>query len=261
MKNRIPAVAIFFGLGLLALGTPAPAADPTDAQWNEMFQVMYGLPRHNKDSRLARLKTLIDQGADVNMAIGFDRMLRVGETYADLRPTNWPLDVAAQQAEVEMVKLLLAKGAKLHGKELVNAAFARNADESLAMLKALLDAGADVNATDDDYKFTALFWASFRGNKKSVELLLAQPGIKLDETDVDGGTALMAAARNGHAEIMEMLLDAGANAAIADDGGETATSLAKKAFAKQQEIVEKEKALLRKQKVIISKLEGRHTKT
>ena len=83
-------------LTLLALGTFAQAADLADAHWEKMFQVMYDLPKSPKDTQLERLKALIDQGADVNAAIGFDRMLRVGETRADLRPTNWPLDVAAQ---------------------------------------------------------------------------------------------------------------------------------------------------------------------
>src|SRR5687767_15963087 len=98
---------------LLAIATFAQAADPADAKWEKMFQLMYGLGRPAKDSRLEQLNLLIDQGADVNMAIGFDRMALEGETRADLRPTNWPLDVAAQQGRLDMVKLLLANGAKV----------------------------------------------------------------------------------------------------------------------------------------------------
>ena len=119
MKNPILPIAVLF-----ALGTLAQAADPADAQWEKLFQVMYGLPKSPKDSRLEQLKALIDQGADVNMAIGFDRMLRVGETRADLRPTTWPLDLAVQQGRLDMVKLLLASGAKVRGRELAEAAFA-----------------------------------------------------------------------------------------------------------------------------------------
>ena len=144
-----------------------------------------------------------------------------------------------------MVKLLLANGAKIHGRELAKAAFAGNQEESLAMITALLQAGADVNSRRR-YGHTALFWASYRGNKNSVKLLLAQPGIKLDETDVDGDTALMAAAEHGHAEIVEMLLKAGANVSITDKRGETATTLAQKALAKQQAIVEKQQAIISK---------------
>ncbi len=223
-----------------------PAAAPADDQWNKMFQVMYGLGRPAKDARLEQLKLLIDQGVDVNMAIGFDRMALEGETRADLRPTNWPLDVAAQQGRLDMVKLLLANGAKVHGKELPKAAFAQNQDESFAMITALIQAGADVNARDGS--FTALHWASFRGNTNSVKLLLAQLGIKLDGTDSDGRTALMAAADHGHTEIVEMLLKAGANVSITSKRGETAATLAQMRLEKQQ-------AELQKQQAIISKLQ------
>ena len=239
MKNTILLI-----ITLLALGTFAQAADPADAQWEKMFQVMYD-PKSAKDSRLEQLKLLNDQGADVNMAIGFDRMLRVGETRADLRGATWPLDVAVQQARMDMVKLLLANGAKFHGGELAKAAFAGNQDESLAMITALLQAGADVNSRHD-YGFTALFCASYKGNKNSVKHLLAQPGIKLDETNDNGDTALIAAAEHGHADIVEMLLKAGANVSITDIGGETAITRAQKTLAKQQAIVEKQQGIISK---------------
>ena len=238
MKNPI-----LFTVILLGLGTFAQAADPTDAQWQKMFEVMYGLPKSPKDSQLERLKSLIDEGADVNAAIGFDRLLRVGETRADLRGTTWPLDVAVQQARVEMVKLLLAKGAKFHGGELALAALSGNQEESPAMITALLQAGADVNSRNDrlvgGFSFTALYAASHKGNKDSVKLLLAQPGVKLDETHDGGDTALMVAAEGGHAEIVEMLLKAGANVNITDIGGGTAITRAQKTLAKQQAIISK----------------------
>ena len=238
MKNPILPIAM-----LLAMGTFAQAADPTDAQWQKMFEVMYGLPKSPKDSQLERLKSLIDEGADVNAAIGFDRLLRVGETRADLRGTTWPLDVAIQQARVEMVKLLLAKGAKFHGGELALAALSGNQEESPAMITALLQAGADVNSRNDrlvgGFSFTALYAASHKGNKDSVKLLLAQPGVKLDETHDGGDTALMVAAEGGHAEIVEMLLKAGANVNITDIGGGTAITRAQKTLAKQQAIISK----------------------
>ena len=238
MKNTMLPI-----ITLLTLGTLAQAADPADAQWEKMFEVMHDLPKSPKDSQLERLKLLIDQGADVNAAIGFDRMLREGETRADLRGTTWPLDVAVQQARVDMVKLLLVKGAKFHGGELAQAALAGNQDESLAMITVLLQAGADVNSRNDrlvgGFSFTALYAASHKGNKDSVKLLLAQPGVKLDETNDGGDTALMVAAEGGHTEIVEMLLKAGANVNITDIGGETAITRAQKTLAKQQAIVSK----------------------
>ena len=157
-----------------------------------------------------------------------------------------------------MVKLLLVKGAKFHGGELAQAALAGNQDESLAMITALLQAGADVNSrrlfqggcAAHDYGFTALFWAGYKGNKNSVKLLLAQPGIKLDAINIDGDTALMAAVRRSDAEIIEMLLKAGANVSITNQNGETATAIAQKGLQEQQ-------ARLTKQQDIISTLQSR----
>ena len=240
MKNTILPIAI-----LLAFAAFAPAGDPLPT----LRDVIYGSSVNAvKFKRLEQLKELIKQGADVNAPIGFNRMLNEGEnpSSSSRKATAWPLDVAVQQAQVDMVKLLLANGAKFHGGELAKAAFADNQEESLAMVTALIEAGADVNSPHADYRYTALFWASARGNKNSVKLLLAQPGIKLDVINIDGDTALMAAAEHGHAEIVELLLKAGANASIIDKRDETATSLAQKTLAKQQAIVEKQQAMLSK---------------
>jgi ankyrin repeat protein len=240
MKNTIlPIVTLFAFTALAQAGDPLPA----------MWEVIYGTSVNAaKIKRLEQLKQLIKQGADVNAPIGFNRMLKEGEdpSSSSRTPTAWPLDVAVQQAQVDMVKLLLASGAKFHGGELAKAAFAGSQDESLAMVTALIQAGADVNSPHPDYRHTALFWASFKGYKDSVKLLLAQPGIKLDAINIDGDTALMAAAENGQAEIAEMLLEAGANVSITDKRGETATSLAQKTLAKQQAIVVKQQAMLSK---------------
>jgi hypothetical protein len=240
MKNTILPVAI-----LLAFAAFAQAGDPLPT----LQDVIYGSSVNAvKLKRLEQLKELIKQGADVNAPIGFNRMLYEGENPAtsSRKPTAWPLDVAVQQAQVDMVNLLLANGAKFHGGELAKAAFPDHQDEALALVTALIEAGADVNSPHADYGHTALFWASFKGNKTLVRLLLAQPGIQLDGINIDGDTALMAAAEHGHVEIVELLLKAGASASIIDKRGETATSLAQKTLAKQQAIVEKQQGMLSK---------------
>jgi len=238
MKHIIlPIVTLFVFTAL------AQAADPLP----ELWEVIYGTSVNAaKFKRVEQLKELIRRGADVNAPIGFDRMLKEGEdaSSSSRKPTAWPLDVAAQQAQVDMVKLLLASGAKFHGGELATAASAGNQVESLAMVTALIKAGADVNSPHVDYRHTALHSASYKGYKEMVKLLLAQPGIRLDAINIDGDTALMAAAEQGHAEIAEMLLKAGANVSITDKRGETATSLAQKTLAKQQAVVEKQQAML-----------------
>jgi len=240
MKNTLLPIAI-----LLAFATFAQAGDPLPT----MRDVIYGSSVNAvKFKRLEQLKELIKQGADVNAPIGLNRMLKEGEdpSSSSRKATAWPLDVAVQQAQVDMVKLLLAHGAKFHGGELAKAAFAENQDEALAMVTALIEAGADINSPHADYGSTALFWASSKGNKNSAKLLLAQPGIKVDVIDIDGDTALMAAAEHGHAEIVELLLKAGANVSIIDKRGETATSLAEKTLGKQQATVEKQQTMISK---------------
>jgi hypothetical protein len=200
---------------------------------------MYLTPQ---SKQLDKLKELIKRGGDVNAPLRFDRMLNEGENESNRKATAWALDVVVEHAQVDMLTLLLTNGAKLHGGELSKAARAENQDDALAMVTALLEAGADVNSRHDG--FTALFWASYRGNRNSVKLLLAQPGIKLDEITVDGFTALMAAAEHGHAEILEMLLKAGANVRIANKRGETATILAQKKLDKQQAVLERQQAIV-----------------
>jgi hypothetical protein len=240
MKNTLLAIAV-----LLAFEASAQAGDPLPA----MRDVIYGSSVNAvKLKRLDQLKELVKQGADVNAPIGFNRMLKEGESpsSSSRKATSWPLDVAVQQAQVEMVQLLLANGAKFHGGELAKAAFAGNHEESLAMVTALIAAGADVNSPHPDYRHTALMWASYKGDRSVVVLLLAQPGIQLDLINIDGDTALMAAAEKGHSDIVELLLKAGANVSITDKRGETAASLAQKALAKQQAIVEKQQAMLSK---------------
>ncbi len=224
MKNTILPIVALFAFTALAQGAEPP---------HEMWDVIYG----SSFKRLDQLKQLIQQGADVNAPIGFNRMRKEGDGPSSRTPTAWPLDGAVQQGQMDMVKLLLASGAKFHGGELATAAFAGSQNESLAMVTVLIQAGADVNSPLPDYLHTALIRASFKGYKDLVKLLLAQPGIQLDAINIDGDTALMAAAEKGHLEIAEMLLKAGAKVSITDKRGETATSLAQEALAKQQALV------------------------
>lgn len=91
-----------------------------------------------------------------------------------------------------------------------------NADE----VRKLLDAGADVNGVDGVYR-TALHEASGQGKAEVVRVLLDR-GAKVDMTDIfTGATPLMDAAYGGHADVIRLLVKAGADTAKKNTLGNT----------------------------------------
>ena len=71
------------------------------------------------------------------------------------------------------------------------------------LVKALLDAGTDVHARDEN-GLTALMLAAAEGHYETVMVLLDQ-GAEVNEKDENGTTALMMAERNGHSTIVRAL--------------------------------------------------------
>src|SRR5262249_27043858 len=79
-----------------------------------------------------------------------------------------------------------------------------------AMIKLLLDAGADPNSVDPTGE-TALMTAARIGNLESVKMLLGG-GANVDTADPTyKQTALMTAVRENHAEVVRLLVHRGAN--------------------------------------------------
>ena len=87
-------------------------------------------------------------------------------------------------------------------------------------VQALLDAGADVAAVEGDTGGTALHLAAQGGHHACVRTLL-DVGAPIDATDGDGWTPLAHAAYCGYCDSVDALLEAGANAALADSCGRT----------------------------------------
>lgn len=94
---------------------------------------------------------------------------------------------------------------------------ARNGD---AALKAVLERGGNINATDDDGE-TALMEAADSRRADAVRVLIAN-GANVNLADEDGETALMIAADEGNLEAVRLLLEAGADVHARDEDGETA---------------------------------------
>ena len=91
----------------------------------------------------------------------------------------------------------------------------------------LLENGANINDKEvrDTIDQTPLIVAADGGCKDIVEMLL-EAGANIEHRNDQGETALIAAAQNGHKEIVQMLLDAGANVNQENADGETALDLA-----------------------------------
>lgn len=68
---------------------------------------------------------------------------------------------------------------------------------------------------------TALIWASGNGDVDMVQLLIDN-GADINIKNKDGYTALIWASSEGHLDVVRLLLDAGANANIKDNWGNTA---------------------------------------
>lgn len=91
------------------------------------------------------------------------------------------------------------------------------AHSDLQEVKALLEQGAAVNATDDEGKTPLIvaFWVG--GSNKDLEIikLLLDQGADIGIKAKDGVTALYCAVQGGEDEFIELLLDVGADAALA----------------------------------------------
>ena len=91
----------------------------------------------------------------------------------------------------------------------------------------LLEKGANINDTEirDTIDQTPIIVAAQGGCKDIVEMLL-QAGANIEHRNDQGENALISAAQEGHKEIVKMLLDAGANINQENADGETALDLA-----------------------------------
>lgn len=137
-----------------------------------------------------------------------------------------PLQVAARAGWVDVVKLLLEKGASTadkgpHGFTALHSAASRGKAE---VVKLLLDYGADSRIRTEGLS-TALTLAATDGHRKVVKLLLDR-GADIMEKGPHGYTALHLAAEEGHHDVVQLLLQRGADITATENEGSTALHLA-----------------------------------
>lgn len=159
-----------------------------------------------------------------------DTMYQIGGFDDPIAPADAPLYAAAEKGDSKAVQTLLDEGAR---PDVVNTAgwtplmiAAANRHDHVATV--LLERGADPNIPNLLGR-SALMFASRYGNEGLVKALL-QHGADPDCVPItrDPG-ALGIAAANGHAEIVGLLLDAGASPDVADTAGRTPVDYAEDA--------------------------------
>ncbi|BCS25024.1 ankyrin repeat domain-containing protein [Aspergillus puulaauensis] len=96
---------------------------------------------------------------------------------------------------------------------------------NLPTIQLLIDRGADLFACSSG-GYTALHWAVDSGHDRVVDLLLSRAEAVLSEQDDLGRTALHLAAWQGRGEIVQRLLEAGADPGVRDRDGYTPADLA-----------------------------------
>ncbi|RYP03043.1 hypothetical protein DL764_005422 [Monosporascus ibericus] len=146
--------------------------------------------------------------------------------------------LSAERSRVfeKQVKLVLAPGetcvkrqdnlgrhiAKLHGDELLVAA----AGEDEAIIRLVLDKGANIDSKDGKYGRTLLSLAAANGHEAVVKLLLDNGANTESKDGKYGRTLLSLAAANGCEAVVKLLLDKGANIESKDFLGRTPLSCA-----------------------------------
>ena len=141
--------------------------------------------------------------------------------------TNEALRITAGRGKTEAMKALINAGADVNAKD--------NDDETALMwaaesghaeaVKILINTGANVNAKNND-GYTALMLAAINGNAETIKILL-NAGADVNAKNNNGGTALILAAYRGHAEAITTLLNAGADVNAKTDGGTRAVDYAR----------------------------------
>src|SRR5881396_541515 len=96
-----------------------------------------------------------------------------------------------------------------------------------ALIRTLLDRGADVNATQAD-GMTALHWAVYNDDADTAGLLVRR-GANVNAANRYGVPPLSLACTNGNADLVKLLLEAGADANASLQGGETVLMTAARA--------------------------------
>jgi ankyrin repeat protein len=182
----------------LVAAAPSLAAVRTEKEVSAPLLALYHLKREVADFLVWRKEAI--EPLDVFEAAAFGRTKRLAAILEENASSAnayasdgfYPLGLAAFYGQEDAVKLLLARGADpnlaARNPMKVRAIHAAAASGSVAIVEALLDSGADVDASQEK-GFTPLHEAALTGKLELARLLLDR-GASLDSRTEDGRTAL-----------------------------------------------------------------------
>lgn len=172
--------------------------------------LMHGVLRHYNDSGAEFVKVLIAAGVDVNTAAAD------GAT---------PLMLASRWYDAEVIRSLLAAGASVNAKDKMGQTALMYAFQSVGPtdMSLFTRAGASVNERDAR-GWTALMYAAFKNFAAEEMKALIDAGADVTAVNDEGQTPLMLAAQAGNAKAVKMLLENGMAGAVnaRDKRGRTA---------------------------------------
>ncbi len=133
-----------------------------------------------------------------------------------------PLHEATRDGDLEQVRALIDAGADLdaqgdNGETALNAAILKG---HVSVAGLLIDRGADLGARNRG-GFTALHAAAYANAVEIAERLLGKGADVNDQQNKAGGTALSVASEEGHAGVVKVLIDRGADLEAGERNGYT----------------------------------------
>lgn len=242
MELRRSALSVFCFAAMMAflLVGPAFATELTDA-------ITAG--------NVARVKLLLDSGADPNKRSPYNGPLhdaaRMGSAEitsvliragADVELSGFggvrPLHSAVLAGQAKVVTILLKSGAQVDSRDNTGRtpllAFMSGKVADVRTLIALLEGGADPNLLDGPAPYHPLDYAAMHGRADVADLLIAFGADMNAKDNLYGGTPLHYAIADGpfgpqsHLEVVQLLIDRGADVNVKDASGLTPLEYAKR---------------------------------
>lgn len=249
---------------LVEAGSFVDAVAPTtghtplmDAIWFKYPEIVEYLLEQNAGINLGThygfpLKDHVQYELNVNV-FGKDKVVECGRMLDNRRESDQqtvdrqPLMKAVTDDSVETVRQLIAQGVSVDERQPILNGFNDGhppllvacRDGHTAIVKELLEAGADVNAVEPTFGAVPLHKAVYNGHADITQLLVERPGIDLDfQGATNGYSPLHDSLWHGYDACARILVEAGARLDLRGHDGKTPLDIALENFGPDHAIVQ-----------------------